>query len=157
MEPVWLGLAAPSILSSAGNLARAATRPFAAALERAAGLLEDSRAGESASIEDFQIDEARTRAKELGADLHGRIREMLHDAGITLDEPLVLRISPIDGQLEVVSDSPRRSVIEATLANDSGMAEDVRKLLALHELIAAADGEQHELLPTLTESELKFH
>jgi hypothetical protein len=164
MEPIWLGLTAPSIFSTAGNAGRAALRPFSAALELASGLLDNSPAPPESvatlsaeknphtsllsdlltgvplnSDGTIEIADIRTHADSLQDGLQRRIHELLQAAGIMLDEPVQLRVSPVDGQLEVASDSPQRAVLEATLASDQNLAADFRQLAAARSLLSAAD------------------
>lgn len=157
MEPVWLGLATPSILSTAGNLANAAVRPFAAALERATDLLTGSAESEPAeelsgaprdslsTILDglaelgASLADLEDHADDLNRSLGARISNMLEAAGISTGNPLQLRLSAADGQLEVVGHSDERALVEATLASDPTIAAEFQELSALHALLNAAE------------------
>lgn len=164
MEPVWLGLAAPSIVSTAGNIGRTALRPFSAALELASALgsvpvAEESADGALARSKNphtlllsdlltgqpldgdgrIEIADIRVHADRLQDNLQRRIAELLQDACISLEEPVHLRISPTDGQLEVVGDSPQRAIVEAVLAANPSIATDFSQLAAMRSLLAAAD------------------
>src|SRR5262245_4666897 len=74
MEPVWLGIAAPSIISAAGSVARAAASPFSAALERATDMLTgsqsdepaESKKAESDELPQLQLGDVRAHAEKLG-------------------------------------------------------------------------------------------
>lgn len=165
MEPVWLGLAAPKLLSAATAVGRKAAEPFAAALGAARGLLTDESEQESPSATlspeanphtqllselltgqpsadndgAIRIKDIVTHADALQDSLQRRIHELLQSSGIELDEAVQLKVSPFDGQLEVDGDSSQRAVIEAALASDPSIAADFRQLSAMRSLLAAAD------------------
>jgi hypothetical protein len=104
----------------------------------------------------MEIEEAKARAEELAEDLHWRMQEALRGAEITLDEPVQLRISPTDGELEVVGDSPQRAMIEAALAGDPKLSNEFRELVALHALVASTDSDGQDLMAMLSDEELRF-
>lgn len=169
MEPVWLGLAAPKLLSAATAVGRRATEPFAEALGAARGLLSEKPephttpaklapalaaasnphsqllsellTGQTLSSGDgtIHIDDIRTHAEALQDSLQRRIHDLLSGSGIELDDTVQLRVSPLDGQLEVESDTPQRAMIEAALASDPSIAADFRQLTAMQSLASAAD------------------
>ncbi len=165
MEPVWLGLAAPKLLSAATAVGRRAAEPFAEALDAARGLLgekselqlaptklapasnphsqllSESLTGQPLISGDgpIEIEDIRTHADALQDSLQRRIHELLERSGIKLDSAVQLRVSPLDGQLEVEGDTPQRAVIEAALASDPSIAADFRQLSAMRSLLAAAE------------------
>jgi hypothetical protein len=164
MEPLWLGLAAPKVFSAATEAGHAALRPFSAALELAGSLFDEPSASQSSSATlaatknphssllselltgqplsgdgSIEIADVRTHADTLQDDLQRRIHDLLQQSGISLDEPVQLRISPIDGQLEVEGDAAQRALLEAALAGDPSLAADFRQLAAMRSLVAAAD------------------
>lgn len=164
MEPVWLGLAAPKVFSAATAAGRTALRPFAAALEMAGSLCDEQTDEQSSSATlaasrnphssllselltgqplsgdgSIEIADIRTHADTLQDDLQRRIHELLQQSGISLDKPVQLLISPVDGQLEVEGDAAQRAVVEAALASDSSLAADFRQLAAIRSLVSAAD------------------
>lgn len=118
MEPVLLGIAGASA-ANAGNLlersARAVLEPFANVLRAAAS---------SFSPVDNELEvEAESPVKVLA----DRIEKALSTAGIEITEPLELAVS--DGQLVVVGNHPQRTLIEAALAQDPTLGEEVSQLL----------------------------
>ena len=164
MEPVWLGLAAPKLLSAATAVGRRAIEPFAEALDAAQGLLGEKSelqatptklaparnphsqllsellTGEPLLSGDgsIEIEDIHTHADALQDSLQRRIHELLERSGIQLDGAVQLRVSPFDGQLEVEGDTPQRAVIEAALASDPSIAANFRQLSAMRSLITAA-------------------
>jgi hypothetical protein len=201
-------LAAPNVFSAASELGRTAVRPFSAVLELASGVRDKPESSQSPSPTlpagvnphtsllgelltgqplsgDGSIDlaDVRSRADDLQDDLERRIHELLQQSGISLDKPVQLRVSPVDGQLEVEGDWAQRAVLEAALAGDSSLAADFRQLAAVRSLLAAADQRRDfadayardpyqavndfaelfpgryeaELLATMTSTELRFH
>ncbi|MCH7753295.1 MAG: hypothetical protein IH898_14230 [Planctomycetes bacterium] len=165
MEPVLLGLAAPKLLSAATAVGRRAVEPFVEALDAARGLLgekselqlapsklaparnphsqllSESLTGQPLISGDgsIEIEDIRTHADALQDSLQRRIHELLERSGIKLDDAVQLRVSPLDGQLEVEGDTPQRAVLEAALASDPSIAADFRQLSAMRSLLAAAD------------------
>ncbi len=165
MDPVLLGLAAPKLLSAATAVGRRAAEPFAEALDAARGLLgekselqatptklaparnphsqllSESLTGQPLISGDgsIEIEDIRTHADALQDSLQRRIHELLERSGIKHDSAVQLRVSPLDGQLEVEGDTPQRAVIEAALASDPSIAADFRQLSAMRSLLAAAD------------------
>jgi hypothetical protein len=165
MEPIWLGLTAPKLISAATAVGRKAAEPFAEVLDAARGLLRDEPpppatptplapaknphsqllsemlTGQSLSSGDgsIQIDDIRTHAEALQDGLQRRIHELLDRSGIEFDEAVQLRVSPLDGQLEVEGDTPQRAMIEAALASDPSIAADFRQLSAMQSLVNATN------------------
>lgn len=137
MEPVLLGLAAPTAVSETGNLLerslRAAAEPFAAVLQTViASFADDPTVGKSSEVGQEIPGQYLT---DLQATLAGRIRELLTTAGVDLAEPIGLRISAIDGRVEVVGDHPQKPLIESALATESELEELLAELIALHQLL----------------------
>lgn len=165
MEPVLLGLAAPKLLSAATAVGRRAIEPFAEALDAAKGLLGEKSEPSAVPTKiapaknpnsqllselltgqplisgdgSIEIADIRTNADALQDSLQRRIQELLERSGIKLDDTVQLRVSPLDGQLEVEGDTPQRAVLEAALASDPSIAADFRQLSAMRSLMAAAD------------------
>jgi hypothetical protein len=139
LQPVLLGLAAPSAANAAGSLLERAfngvAEPFAMMLDAAAQVLagEDEAATESA--------DAGSYLNQLQVQLAGEIEKALSAAGVELTEPLTLRISPTDGNVEVVDDHPQRALIESALADESDLAEQLAELLVLRQALDARDEE----------------
>jgi hypothetical protein len=139
LQPVLLGLAAPSAANAAGSLLErtfnSVAEPFAMMLDAAAQVL----AGE---------EEAATESADIGSNLDqwqvqlaGQIEKALSAAGVELTEPLTLRISPTDGNVEVVGDHPQRALIESALADEPDLAKQLAELLALRQALNAKDDE----------------
>ena len=89
----------------------------------------------------IDLAEIRTNAEELLRDLTDRIDQALRAAGIETEGELELRISPLDGSLEVSGSAPRAGEIELVLANSPEFARDFRRLTAMESLLAAAEKE----------------
>jgi hypothetical protein len=68
-------------------------------------------------------------------DLAAKIEKALRNAGIDLAEPLALRISPTDGQIDVAGDHPQKALIEAALADSSGLVDSFNEVAALAQLL----------------------
>lgn len=164
MEPVLLGLAAPKLLSAATAVGRRAVEPFAEALGAARGLLSEKSEPQAAPTKlapaknphsqllselltgqplirgngTIEIADIRTHADALQDSLQRRIHELLERSGIKLDGAVQLRVSPLDGQLEIEGDTPQRAMLEAALASDPSIASDFRRLSAMRSLANAA-------------------
>jgi hypothetical protein len=139
MEPVLLGLAAPSALNEAGNLLQrtlsAVAEPFSAILHTVA----ESFASEKEERSTIETGDLGTHLGELQSTLAGSIEQTLAAAGIDLTEPIELRVSQIDGSLEVVGDHPQRALIESALADKPELAREFTEVIALRQLLAAAE------------------
>ena len=139
MEPVLLGLAATSAASEAGSLLehtfKTLAEPFATVLHAVAEAMS-SENEESAPIETSDL---KSHLEQMQASLAGRIQQALASAGVELTEPLELRISEIDGTLEVVGEHPQKALIESALADDSDMARGFNELIALQQLLTSTD------------------
>ena len=136
MEPTLLGLVAPSLVSTVNVVARTTsvvTKPFAAFLQNASGLDEATRP------QAIEIADLRVRADTLQADLERRIRKTMELSGIDLDSPVRLTTSEHDVAIEVETNHPRRTVLEAALASDPSIATDFRRLAAVRKLLMAAE------------------
>jgi len=164
MEPIWLGLGAPKLLSAAAAVGHRAAEPFGDVLEAARSFLREESAPDSTpavlapaknphmkllsemltgqsldgSRSRLEIDDIRTHADSLQDGLQRKIRQLLDRAGIELTEPVQLRVSPLDGQLEVEGNTPQRAVLEAALASDPSIAADFRQLVTMRTLTSAA-------------------
>ena len=66
----------------------------------------------------------------------------LEDKGIQLEEPLRLLVRPGDGKIVVQGDHPRKTEIENVLNEDQPLADSIRGISAMFDLLRAA--EQHE-------------
>ena len=163
MEPLWVGLAVPKVVAAANAVSRTVAEPFSDVLEKAQSilrkepqpqpsilssaknphtqLLSELLTGQSLTSGAGSIDIAdiRTHADDLQDSLQRRIRELFDLQGIELEEPVQLRVSPFDGQLEIASDSSQRAMVEAALASDSTIAADFRQLAAMRSITAAAE------------------
>jgi hypothetical protein len=145
LQPVLLGLAAPSAANAAGSLLERAfdsvAEPFAMMLDAAAQVLagEDEAATESA--------DAGSYLDQLQVQLAGEIEKALSAAGIELTEPITLRISPTDGSLEVVGEHSQRALIESALANEPDLAERFAELFALRQASEIENEENDEFVP----------
>jgi hypothetical protein len=141
LQPVLLGLAAPSAANATGSLLERAfdsvAEPFAMMLDAAAQVLagEDEAATESA--------DAGSYLDQLQVQLAGEIEKALSAAGIELTEPITLRISPTDGSLEVVGEHSQRALIESALANEPDLAER----FALRQASEIENKENDEFVP----------
>jgi hypothetical protein len=139
MEAVLLGLAAPAAVSTAGSLLERSldtlSVPFSAILESMTD--SESAATETSSITD--IADLQSELANLQASLAARIQNALSSAGIKLDEPLQLRVSELDGTVEVVGNHQQKALIEAALADDPTFARDFAKALTMQQLVTASE------------------
>ncbi len=146
MEPLLLGLATPSIASTAGAVGRVVTpvakflaSPFAALLHEESQPVSTAEP-KPAELPTIKLEDLKTRAEELQEDLESRIQLAIKDSGAQLDFPVRLRISVFDGTLEADGvASPQREILEAALASDPSLADDFRQLVALQQLLSAAE------------------
>lgn len=132
MEPLVVGLSAPSIVSAVGNAASAVTKPFASILH---GI---SARSESEGPVGIQLTDLELRAAELEKQLSTRIDEAIEYSGAEIDSDLRLRLSELDGRMEVVSGTQDRAILEAALATDPSIAEEFKELTALKQMLTAA-------------------
>lgn len=144
MEPVLLGLAAPSAVNTAGNLLERTfntlAEPFSAVLHAVADSLAPANEEQPA----MQVADLQIASAELQTNLATRIEQALDSAGVKLTEPLQLTISPIDGRLEVVGEHPQKTLIESALADDPELAQDFSTAVALQQLLAAEAPESED-------------
>jgi hypothetical protein len=144
LQPVLLGLAAPSAANAAGSLLErtleSVAEPFAMILDAVAETLASEEQTESES------DAASTNLDALQIQLASQIEEALSAAGIELNEPIELRISPTDGSIEVVGDHPQRALIESALADEPDLAAQFAELLALRQATEVDDEESNEFV-----------
>lgn len=134
MEPVLLGLTAPSLVSAAhaaGSVAATLTRPFAAVLNSALDSHSEPR------TETTGIQRLRAQAAKLQKDLERRIGAVLERSGVSLDSPLRLDFSHGEA-IEVDANHPQQTILEAALASDPTIASDLHQLVAARELLFAA-------------------
>ncbi len=87
----------------------------------------------------IELPDIRTHANSLRDDIERRLNRALQDAGVDGGSELRLRISPSDGVVEVVGDHPQRVAIEALFAGDPDLSSDFRQLVAINQLLQAAD------------------
>lgn len=129
MQPISLGTAASatsSVAQTVGQTARAVTSPFADVLRMIAQSLQPESADtqQSATADSNQVSLSS---------LAERIQQVLAEAGITLDGPLSLQLSSGGNYLQVAGDHPQRVQIEAALAHDPTLVDDLRTLLETQE------------------------
>jgi hypothetical protein len=146
MEPLLLGLAAPSIASTAGAIGRVVapvakliTAPFASVLQQESQppAASSSQAAETQAIE---LKDLHAHSEALQTDLESRIQRAIKDSGVQLNFPIRLRLSEFDGRLEADAvASPQREILEASLASDPSLADDFRQLAAVQKLLSAAE------------------
>ena len=164
MEPVWLGIGGARAASTVNKVARKVTQPFTAALEHAQELMTpraESASPDRALVANdphtkllaevltgnplvgdqsiISLPDIRQQAETLQSELATSIEAALRNAGIDFEGELGLRISPLDGSLEVVGDVPQAGEIEHVLGKDPKLAQEFRRLSALASLVAAAD------------------
>ncbi len=165
MEPLWLGAAAPSLISNLSQAARKITQPFSAALDAAESLFQEEELaeieGSSVAAHEnphtrllsevltghplvgdetaLRIEDISHHAENLQDELGRRLEAALSQAGIKPSGEIKLGISRHDGSLEVLSDSPERAAIEKALSADPTLAADFRRLSSLRSLVAAAE------------------
>jgi hypothetical protein len=82
--------------------------------------------------------EAESALKNWQEQLVGKLQEK----GITLDEPLRLLVRPGDGKIVVQGDHPQKAEIEAALNEDADLADSIRKVSSLFDLLRAAEGQK---------------
>ncbi|MDZ4657093.1 MAG: hypothetical protein SH868_05890 [Bythopirellula sp.] len=154
MEPVLLGLAAPSAVNTAGNLLERTfntlAEPFSAVLHAVA----DSLSAASDEQPAVPIADMQTALPELQQNLATRIEQALASAGVELTEPLQLRISAIDGRLEVVGEHPQKALIESALADDPELAQDFSLAVAIQQLLLAEEPEDDVALGAASDNSL---
>jgi len=63
----------------------------------------------------------------------------LKEKGITLDEPLRLLVRPGDGKIVVQGDHPQKAEIEAALNEDQDLANSIRNVSSLFDLLRATE------------------
>ena len=112
-----LGSAVANTFQSSTKLASAAIEPFRNVLDATNKLFEEgTEKAETKSTEERSVAE---RLDDSASSLKATISSLLEEHGITLKEPLELRRSPLDGQVEVFSDHPNRALIEGLINADS--------------------------------------
>jgi hypothetical protein len=150
LQPVLLGLAAPSAANAASNVLdrtlESVAEPFAMILDAVAEALTSEEQTESDG------DVANTNLDALQIQLASQIEEALSAAGIELNEPIELRISPTDGSIEVVGEHPQRALIESALADEPNLATQFAELLALRQA-TEVDNEKSNEFVTLGEAD----
>jgi hypothetical protein len=135
MESVLLGMAAPAVAGTAGSLVertvQTVAEPFAALLHALGAALAEGDDDTARVAVEGQPDQLKTLSAELAA----RIEKALKSAGIELAGPIGLRMSPVDGHLEVDGDHPQQALIEAALADDPEIASAIREVAALQQVL----------------------
>jgi len=147
MEPLLLGLSAPSIASTASAVGRAVapvakllTSPFALLLQA------ETPAASVAKPQAIGLE----GAEQLQEDLESRIQRAIEDSGVQLKFPVRLTLSKFDGTLEADTvASPQREILEAALASDPSLANDFRQLANY----ATRSNNHHEALLVLSETD----
>jgi hypothetical protein len=66
----------------------------------------------------------------------------LKEKGIVLNEPLRLLVRPGDGKIVVQGDHPHKTEIEAALNEDEDLADSIRNVSSLFDLLRAAEGQK---------------
>jgi hypothetical protein len=139
MDPVLLGLAAPSAVGTAGSLLErtlhSVTEPFAVVLSAVSKALT---VGDS-PLPSAKMDDLHEILESLRNQLATGIESALAAAGVHITEPLELRICEADGQLEVVGDHPQKAIIESALADNKQLASSFTEVAALQAILTAAD------------------
>ena len=87
----------------------------------------------------IRIPDIRTHADSLRNKFERKLQQALLDAGVDVGSEVRLRINPGDGVVEVMDDHPQRVAIEALFANDPNLSSDFRQLVAMNQLLQAAD------------------
>lgn len=82
--------------------------------------------------------EAESALRNWQQQLVGKLKEK----GITLDEPLRLLVRPGDGKIVVQGDHPQKAEIEAALNEDATLADSIRKVSSMFDLLRAAEGQK---------------
>ena len=129
MDNSLFGLALPALgsaVSAARQLASAAVEPFAAVLQ-AAGKQQSPESKPYAT----RLQELSPQSSDRAADLESRIRLALEVSGIEIDEPLRLRVSDFDGQIEIVDHHPQRALLEAALNENTELVKDFQEYSAV--------------------------
>lgn len=123
MEQVLLGLAAPAVVGTAGNLVErslaSVAEPFATVFEAIAEALSLASDEPAALV-----------TGDLQSELAARIASTLAAAGIDLSEPIELRLSSTDGQLEVIGEHSQKALIESALADVPDLARKFTEFAA---------------------------
>jgi hypothetical protein len=139
MEPVLLGLAAPAAAGTAGNLLErtfhTAAEPFAALLDAFTSALSSQNPDSTSGV----IDTFDGQLESLQTELATEIDSALTAAGVDLSEPIALRISEVDGQLEVAGAHPQKALIEAALADNPDLARKFTAAVAIEQVQSATD------------------
>ena len=134
MEPVLLGLAAPSLVPTAQAVSRATsilTRPFTDIVRGAIGTPEASESGTS------PFDRLRDQAKQLQERLEERLSQVVDQAGIEIKSVIRLSLPDSGTAWNIDVDDPQRELLAAALASDSQIADDFRELAAVQALLSA--------------------
>jgi hypothetical protein len=136
MKPISLGTAASatsSLAQTVGQTARRVTQPFADVLQMVVQAMQPESTGTDSAAT------AETDRLSLSS-LAQRIQQVLSQAGITPDGPLTLGLSSGGNYLQVAGDNPQRVQIEAALAQDPTLADDLLTLLQAQETAAPQIG-----------------
>jgi len=148
MEPLLLGLAAPSLASTTSAIGRVVapvakllTTPFASLLQQESQSPSTSPS-QAAEIQTIELKDLHARAEALQTDLESRIQRAIKDSGVQLSFPVRIRLSEFDGRLEADAvASPQREILEAALASDPSLANDFRQLAAVRQLLSATESQ----------------
>jgi hypothetical protein len=138
MEPVLLGLAATSAASEAISLLEHAFHSVAEPFANVLNAVSEAIATEDDESLATEIGDLQTYVGKLETGLAEKIQHELAAAGVELTEPLQLRISEVDGRLEVVGEHPQRALIESALANDPDLVSGISELIALRQMLSAS-------------------
>lgn len=107
-----------------------------AAQQKLAGAIQNNQSG-SRDLGSIQV-EAESALRNWQEQLVGKLKEK----GITLDEPLRLLVRPGDGKIVVQGDHPQKTEIEAALNEDADLADSIRKVSSMFDLLRAAEGQK---------------
>ena len=129
MDHSIFALAAPVLgtaIQGVRQLTSVAVEPFAAVLQSA-----QNKSSQETGVYAEALQELSHQSSELAAELHSRLQNVLQASGIQLDEPIRLRLSAFDNQIEVVDPHPERALLEAAINKDSNLVRDFQKYSAI--------------------------
>ena len=134
MNSLYGLLAAPTAataLDLAGRSAKAAATPFELLMQMAV-----EAAAPNSSVEESA--QGGDEAQSLQEQIARQLQEMLASLGVEAGDRVTIKVDSATGDLSVSDVHPLASEIEAALASDSKLAEDVRRLAEIDGLFGAA-------------------
>lgn len=133
METVLLGLATPTAVSQVGSFVDqtfdVVAKPFATILQVVADAVSTDDSTQTPTAPAILNNDLSAIQRRLADE----IAKVLSEAGITLSDSIELRISEIDGRLEVAGEHLNRALIESALADHPHLAREFAQLVGAFE------------------------